>query len=87
MSWCTIWYHHLSFPVCTSSATIDAVNRFLPARELPLLSGPALPVVKYSVPSSGSTDGVCQTGAPPAFQASFDCGHVSWPVSPGPGIV
>ena len=39
MSWCTIWYHHLSFPVCTSSATIDAVNRFLPARELPLLSG------------------------------------------------
>jgi hypothetical protein len=29
-----------------SSATMDAANRFVPARSLALLSGPALPVEK-----------------------------------------
>ena len=31
--------------------------------------------------------GVCHTDAPPYFHASLSFGHVSWPGSPGPGIV
>jgi len=46
MSWWTCWKYHFMCPVFRSSATIDAVYRFLPGRSPPNQSEPALPVEK-----------------------------------------
>ncbi len=55
--------------MCASTATIDTLNKLSPGRTPPCKSGPGLPVEKYTRSSSGSTAGVCHTGAPPNCHA------------------
>src|SRR3954453_7389340 len=87
MSWCTCWKCQRYFPVFASMATIEDVKRLSPLRSWPAKSGEALPVEKYRRPRFGSTEGVCQIGAPPCFHDSPVDGHVSCPTCPGPGTV
>src|SRR5438270_513702 len=72
---------------------MEAVNRLSPGRTAPSDCGPALPVLKYSMPSVGSIATDCHIVAPPCVQAcarpgsgSLGEGHVSLPSSPGDGI-
>src|SRR5436190_16815743 len=85
MSWCIIWYHHMTWPVVAFSATYDDVNRFAPGPRPD--HGAALPVVNTIMFRAGSTDGVFQTVAPPVANPSGPAAQVCPPTSPGCGTV
>ena len=87
MSWCTCWKCQRYLPVFASIATIDAVNRLSPARTAPLNSGPGCRWRSRSGRARDRRAGVCQTGAPPRFQASMSFGQRVVTELAGPGMV
>src|SRR5450759_2955728 len=86
MSWCVIWKCHFFFPVFRSTATRLLSYRLLPRRLPPYASIVGDSTGRYTRPASGSADISVHTPVLPVqFHDPFS--HVSFPGSPGPGIV
>jgi hypothetical protein len=73
------------FPGISIEPTSESPYRLSPARPSPRFDGDGLPVVQNVVFVAGSYVPVIHAGDPPIFHESPS--HVSWPGSPGPGIV
>src|SRR5581483_5615187 len=86
MSWCTSWKYQRSFPVLRSSATRLVSYKLLPGRLPPYTSIVGDSTGQYTRPASGSADISVQTPVLPV-QFHEPSSHVSFPGSPGPGIV
>src|SRR5229473_1718810 len=82
----TSWRCQRSFPVRTSSTTIEFVYRLLPLRSWTGRSGAGLVTAMWRSPASVSRANAVHTPPPPTGM-SFSACHVSDPGSPGFGTV